>query len=134
MIRRTTREFFELNGCPATACGTIEEAREIVQETPPRLTILDGNLPDGSGFDFCRELRTEYGYAAPIFFYTSLNGRANMTAGYKAGCTDYIIKPFVLDLLLIKVRKYLELYEGWTVTEWSQCDAESFAVSDTYNE
>ncbi|MDR1703464.1 MAG: response regulator [Clostridiales bacterium] len=110
MIRKATRGFFELSGMPASACSTLDQARVIMRDGQPRMTILDGELPDGSGIDFCRELR-DSGYEPPILIYTALSSMADFQAGYAAGCTDYIIKPFDLNLLLLKSQRYLEAYE-----------------------
>jgi DNA-binding response OmpR family regulator len=111
MVRKAARGFFELSGLPASACSSIEEARTIIKDAPPRMMILDGELPDGSGINFCRELR-EAGYEPPILIYTSLSSMASYRAGYEAGCTDYIEKPFDLNLLLLKAQRYLDIYEG----------------------
>jgi DNA-binding NtrC family response regulator len=115
MIRKATRGYFELEGLPSDACTTLEEARAIIREAEPRLMILDGKLPDGYGVDFCRELR-DSGYTPPILIHTALSAASTMRAGYAAGCTDYIVKPFDVKLLLLKARRYLEYYEGSPVS------------------
>jgi two-component system OmpR family response regulator len=112
MIRAATRGYFELNGLPASACAALEEARAIIWEAEPRLIILDGKLPDGSGIDFCRELR-DGGYTPPILIHTALSAASTIRAGYAAGCTDYIVKPFDMKLLILKARRYLA-YHGDT--------------------
>lgn len=107
-----TRGILEYHGFRVTVCGTIAAAREVVRETTPRMIILEGSLPDGSGFDFCRELHTEYGYNPPIFLHTALGGDENMKAGYMAGCADYLVKPVDMAILPLKVRTYLNWYES----------------------
>jgi len=52
------------------SCHNITTAKTAVQINTPDLYILDINLPDGSGLDFCKELRTS-GYAAPILMLTA---------------------------------------------------------------
>jgi len=49
-----------------TLCHNVADAKAALQTCPPDLSILDINLPDGSGLDFCAELRAA-GYAAPVF-------------------------------------------------------------------
>jgi DNA-binding response OmpR family regulator len=115
MIRSATRGCFELEGLPSDACTTLKEARAIMQEAEPSLIILDGNLPDGSGIDFCRELR-EGGYTPPILIHTALSAASSMRAGYAAGCTDYIVKPFDVKLLILKARRYLAYHDSMTRT------------------
>lgn len=107
-----TRGILEYYGFRVIVCGTVAQAREVVRKATPRMIILEGSLPDGSGFDFCRELRTEYGYKPPIFLHTALDGDENMKAGYMAGCADYLVKPVDMAILPLKVRAYLNWYES----------------------
>jgi DNA-binding response OmpR family regulator len=81
--------------------------------------ILDRELPDGSGIDFCRELR-EGGYSHPILIHTALSDAASMRAGYDAGCIDYVVKPFDVKLLMLKSKRYLEFHEGGTIQKEEQ--------------
>jgi DNA-binding response OmpR family regulator len=110
MIRKATRGFFEMNGLPASACSTVEEARAIIHAAAPRMMILNSELPDGSGIDLCRLLRAE-GYSPPILRHTTKSEASDMRTGYDAGCTDYVVKPFDLRVLFLKSQRYLETHE-----------------------
>ena len=79
-------------------CGTVAEARDKLQSAAPDAFILDINLPDGSGLDFCGELRGA-GYDAPILMLTANDTELDMVAGLQGGADDYVTKPFSLAVL-----------------------------------
>ena len=71
---------------------TFDEAREAVEKDDPQAIVLDGELPDGDIFDFCRELREAIN--VPIVFLTRLKGKEYEKAVYAAGADAYITKPY----------------------------------------
>jgi DNA-binding response OmpR family regulator len=83
-------------------CHTIGEAKAALQDGSPDLFILDINLPDGSGLDFCAELRSA-GYTAPVLMLTANDTELDMVAGLKCGADDYVTKPFSLAVLRARV-------------------------------
>ncbi len=107
-ITRVNKGLLEMNGYRVLACASLKEARRTVWEETPDLMVLDVRLPDGSGRDFCREYREEYGSGTPVLFLTVMKESRDIVAGYKAGATDYLLKPFDVDMLLLKVRALLE--------------------------
>lgn len=70
------------------------------------LLLLDINLPDGSGLDFCREIRQTS--EVPVLFLTANDTEEDMLDGFAAGCDDYISKPFSLPVLRQKVQAILK--------------------------
>ncbi len=70
----------------------------------PNLILLDVMLPDMTGFDVCRALRTttltKY---IPIMFLTQRDARADKVAGLELGADDYITKPFDIEELRLRV-------------------------------
>ena len=67
--------------------------------------ILDCSLPDGNGFDFCREiLRTR---RLPVLFLTVRDSEMVEVAGFQAGACDYMKKPFSLMVLRERVGRLL---------------------------
>jgi DNA-binding response OmpR family regulator len=83
-------------------CGNISQARAAVQKPPPDLFILDINLPDGSGLDFCVELRAA-GYTTPILMLTANDAEMDMVNGLQSGADDYVTKPFSLAVLRARI-------------------------------
>jgi len=68
----------------------------------PDAIILDLVLPDGSGTDVCRELRTWT--AAPIIVLSAIGEESEKVAALDAGADDYVTKPFGMDELLARLR------------------------------
>lgn len=83
----------------------MRQALEAERTAAADLYLLDINLPDGNGIDFCRQLRTHT--QKPILFLTARGTEENMIEGFRAGCDDYIAKPFPLTVLKQKISAIL---------------------------
>lgn len=70
------------------------------------LVILDVMLPHVSGFDLCKALRQHS--SVPILFLSAKGTTADRVAGLKLGANDYLVKPFDLEELLLKVQILLK--------------------------
>lgn len=66
------------------------------------LVVLDVMLPHVSGFDLCKEIRKHS--SVPILFLSAKGTTADRVAGLKLGANDYLVKPFDLEELLLKVQ------------------------------
>lgn len=88
----------------------IYEAREILAKESIALIILDCNLPDGSGYDFCEEIRKEY--YGKILILTARNTELDEVQAFKAGADDYISKPFSTAVLLERIKNLLRRREN----------------------
>lgn len=73
------------------------------------LVLLDCNLPDGNGIDFCREFtkRTQI----PVIFLTVRDSEMDEVAAFRAGACDYVKKPFSLMVLRERITALLERAE-----------------------
>ncbi len=100
------REGFEVHW-EATGAGGVAYARD----RGPHLVILDVRLPDGSGFDFCREMRT-LGLRQPILILTVQSDEVDRVLGLEMGADDYLIKPYRLRELIARVRALLRRAYG----------------------
>jgi DNA-binding response OmpR family regulator len=80
---------------------TLQQAREHLTKISPDIILLDVNLPDGNGFDFCAEIRGTT--RAHILFLTAKTEHENMVRGLCEGGDDYITKPFHMEELLARV-------------------------------
>lgn len=89
-----------------TCRSTLAQAREALAEKRFDLLILDINLPDGSGLDLLRQLRSE-GNAAPVILLTANDLELDEVTGLEAGADDYITKPFSLAVLRARVNAQL---------------------------
>jgi len=70
------------------------------------LVILDVSLPDGSGFELAREVKTNS--TAPIMFMTAMGTAENRLEGFEIGAEEFIPKPFHLRELLLRVKHVFE--------------------------
>ena len=66
------------------------------------LIVLDVNLPDGNGFDFCREVKERRPDTA-IIFLTANDMESDMLKGYELGAEDYVTKPFPMSVFQKKL-------------------------------
>ena len=66
------------------------------------LIVLDVNLPDGNGFDFCREIK-ERRPDTVIIFLTANDMESDMLKGYELGAEDYVTKPFPMSVFQKKL-------------------------------
>lgn len=97
-------------GYDVWGAGTIREARRILEEHPIYLLICDINLPDGSGLDFVREVRKRS--RMHIICLTALDQETDQVMGYEAGADDYVVKPFSLSVLVLKVQAYFKRHRA----------------------
>lgn len=82
------------------------QAREHLRREHFDLLILDVMLPDGSGIDICKELRSQ-GREEPILFLTACDDELQICRGLDAGADDYVTKPFKTLEFLSRVRALL---------------------------
>jgi two-component system, OmpR family, phosphate regulon response regulator PhoB len=84
----------------------LQEAAKKADERVFDLIILDVNLPDGSGFDFARQVKLRQ--PTPFIFVTAMNSAEHRLQGYEIGAEEFIPKPFHLKELLLRVRHVLD--------------------------
>jgi len=97
----------ESEGYEVVSAFTLAQARLEIDGKSPDVILLDVKLPDGSGFDFCREIRERT--AAHIIFLTSVTESEGEMEGLVAGGNDYLRKPYSIELLRERVKNALRL-------------------------
>lgn len=85
--------------------ATMEDGKKAFECTQADLIILDVNLPDGSGYELCKYIRTKSD--VPIIFLTALDEEVNVVLGLEIGGDDYISKPFRVRELLSRIKALL---------------------------
>ena len=78
---------------------TVLEAHKLWQDGKYDLVILDVSLPDGNGYDLCREIRKTS--KVPILFLTAADEEMDIIMGLDIGGDDYVTKPFLLLLCMV---------------------------------
>ena len=92
--------------CLTVAAYTCQKARQLLKADPFDLVILDVNLPDGSGFDLCREIKLS-APEQPVIFLTANDLERDELTGFDLGADDYITKPFSIQVLKRRVEAVL---------------------------
>jgi DNA-binding NarL/FixJ family response regulator len=101
-------ELFEREGFAVAPTQTGEEALEAARRERPRVALIDVKLPGISGYEVCRALRREYGDGLPIVFISGVRREPlDRIAGLLIGADDYLVKPFELGELLVRVQALL---------------------------
>jgi two-component system OmpR family response regulator len=81
--------------------ASIYQAREVFLSSQPTLVILDADLPDGDGIEFCRWLHRQQ--QPLILMLSARSHEADVVVGLKAGADDYLCKPFGMQEFLARV-------------------------------
>ena len=92
-----------------TMVETIMDARKSIKKVDFAAIILDVGLPDGNGFDFCREIRKTS--KTPILFLTSQNSVDKQTIGLQMA-DDYVVKPFENKVVLERIKNIIKRKGG----------------------
>ncbi len=79
----------------------LHQAREVFLVRQPNLVILDSELPDGDGVEFCRWLRQQQ--QAMILMLSARTTESDIVEGLRAGADDYLTKPFGMQEFLARV-------------------------------
>jgi DNA-binding response OmpR family regulator len=101
------------------------EGMTYAQKNPPHLALLDIRLPDGSGFDFCRQMR-QLGLHFPIIMLTARHDEVDKILGLEMGADDYVTKPFGLRELVSRIRAQLRRSYG----DYAISESAAFVVGD----
>ena len=104
-ITEPLSEALAREGFDTEVAGTAARALELAARVEPDLVLLDVMLPDGSGYDVCRELRS--GSRVPIIMLTARGEETDRIVGLELGADDYIVKPFSAREVVARIRAVL---------------------------
>lgn len=93
-------------GYTVDAALSKQAASNFIEKQDYDLIVLDVNLPDGNGFDFCREAKERHPDTAVIFL-TANDMESDMLKGYELGADDYVTKPFHMSVFQKKLAALL---------------------------
>ena len=102
----------ENEGYRVTHASGVKQAIDIISKEKFSLYILDLTLPDGSGYDVCKEIKKQGDL--PVIFLTAYDDEVNVVMGFEFGADDYISKPFRLKELLVRIKSVLRRYNNET--------------------
>jgi DNA-binding NarL/FixJ family response regulator len=95
-------------GYETVEVSTGAAALDAVRSNGVALVVLEVGLPDMTGYEVCRELRSERGDELPIFFLSGIRTEPlDRVAGLLLGADDFIVKPFDPAELVARVRRFV---------------------------
>ncbi len=104
-------DMLEDKGYSVTLAGNLDEAFELLEKEQYHLILLDINLPDGTGFEFCQELRRVS--TVPVIFASARTSEDDKITGLDMGGDDYIPKPYSLKELMSRINSLLRRTYGF---------------------
>lgn len=102
-VARLVGDRLKADGHELRSAATVADAKALAQSAHFDLAVVDVGLPDGSGLELCRALRSE-GNDLGILLLTARTTVSDRVAGLDAGADDYLGKPFSMEELLARVR------------------------------
>jgi two-component system, OmpR family, response regulator RegX3 len=122
------REALGREGFDTSVARTAAEALQLARSAEPDVVLLDVMLPDGSGFDVCRELRRES--SVPIIMVTARGEEADRIVGLEIGADDYVTKPFSAREVAARIRAVLRRTDGRPGTAEAPADGTPLRVGE----
>lgn len=105
-ISRTVMEFLRQHHYQVTVFQTIADAKQAIRGICPSLVLVDWNMPDGNGRELCGWIRSRW-RELPVIFLTVRDEERDIVSGFQSGADDYVVKPFTLDVLLLRIQALL---------------------------
>ncbi len=98
----------EQEGFEVDVAKSVKETQKKLENTFD-LYLLDISLPDGNGFEICKEIKSKQD--VPVIFLTARDEETNVVLGLDIGADDYIIKPFRIRELISRINSVLRRYD-----------------------
>ncbi|CEO24099.1 response regulator transcription factor [Paraclostridium sordellii] len=95
----------EQEGFNIDICKDLESGRQNINNKEYNIILLDVMLPDGNGYEFCKETRQTLD--TPIIFLTACDEEVNIVTGLDIGGDDYVTKPFRVRELISRMNAVL---------------------------
>lgn len=106
LLLNTLKFDLESDGFNIISASSYKEGLKASRENTFDLAILDINLPDGDGFNICKEIKDRS--KTPVVFLTARDLEGDEIKGFDLGADDYITKPFSLNLLKRRINAVLK--------------------------
>lgn len=100
-LNQTISASLEKAGYRVSKAYTCKEGQELFRNHTFDMAILDVNLPDGDGFQFCKWLKARSD--SSVLFLSARDLEDDVLNGYELGADDYVTKPFSMKVLLKKI-------------------------------
>ncbi len=120
-IALAVKEYLEQRNFKVTICPTLFAAKQQLKEYVPTCVLLDWNMPDGHGDGLCRWIRSNW-KDLPVIFLTVRGDTSDIASGLRNGADDYVVKPFELEVLYLRILAVLRR-AGSAAEQYISCDA-----------
>ena len=108
-IRKTLEYNIAREGYDVITAPSLSEGRNHLNSSTFSLILLDLMLPDGSGLDLCREIKSDKEkVATPIIILTAKDDEVDKVVGFELGADDYVTKPFSVRELILRIKAVLK--------------------------
>ena len=108
-IRRNLEYNLGREGFNASSVGSLDEANEKLKSKKFDLILLDLMLPDGSGLDLCKKIKSNSETeTTPIIILTAKDDEVDKVVGFELGADDYVTKPFSVRELILRIKAILK--------------------------
>ena len=108
-INKTVSYNIANEGLKPLSALNLSEAESYISSNNISLIILDLMLPDGSGLDFCKKLKSSNAYSdIPIIIVTAKDDEVDKVVGFELGADDYVTKPFSVRELMLRIKAILK--------------------------
>ena len=108
-IRKTLEYNIAREGYDVITAPSLSEGRNHLNSSSFSLILLDLMLPDGSGLDLCREIKSDKEkVATPIIILTAKDDEVDKVVGFELGADDYVTKPFSVRELILRIKAVLK--------------------------
>lgn len=119
-IASIVKEYLEQKNFKVTIYATLAQAKQALKNHIPTLVLLDWKMPDGHGDSLCQWIRRNW-KELPIIFLTVCGDSADIVSGFQNGADDYVVKPFVLEVLYSRILALLRRM-GNIAEQYLSCD------------
>ena len=108
-IRRNLEYNLGREGFNASSVGTLDKAYKKIKSKKFDLILLDLMLPDGSGLELCKKIKSNSETeATPVVILTAKDDEVDKVVGFELGADDYVTKPFSVRELILRVKAILK--------------------------
>ncbi|MDC3376238.1 response regulator transcription factor [Gammaproteobacteria bacterium] len=108
-IRKTLEYNISREGYKVVSASSLSEGKEQINSSDFSLILLDLMLPDGSGLDLCREIKSDKDKSStPIIILTAKDDEVDKVVGFELGADDYVTKPFSVRELILRIKAVLK--------------------------
>lgn len=118
-LMHLVRYNLQKEGLTVLCANDATSAKKLIQQQRPDLMILDWMMPDQSGLELCRQLKSQPETAAiPVIMLTARSAEGDRIAGFESGAEDYVVKPFSPKELVLRVKALLNRTQKEGATPW----------------